>query len=266
MSHDLEIAGNSAVVAASSSGLGKAAATELARAGANVVLNGRDEEALARAVEDVQTAATGDASVVGEAGDLTDSETGRALVERAVADFGGLDHLVTNAGDPPSGGFFDVEDDDWQRAFDLLVLSTVRLVRAASPHLEEGGGSIVNVASITLKEPVPTLVLSSSVRQAVLGLGKSLARELAPDVRVNTVLPGPVETPALQNIVEDAVERGTYDSYEEGLDSYWPADIPVGRVGEPTELGDVVAFLSSPRASYVNGTALLVDGGAVRSL
>lgn len=266
--HDIEalgIEGNSAIVMASSRGLGRAAATELVRAGANVVVNGRDAEAV-----DVTVAALNDLGdggrAVGRPGDLTDPETATGLVETAVAEFGGLDHLVTNAGDPPSGGFFDVDDEDWGTAFDLLVMSVVRVVREAAPHLRDGGGSVVNVTSITLAEPVPTLVLSSSVRQAVLGLAKTLSREFAPDVRVNSVLPGPTETEALSNIVADAVERGEYGTYEDGLDSYWPADIPAGRVGQPAELGRTVAFLASPAASYVNGTALLVDGGAVRAL
>lgn len=268
--HDIEalgIEGNSTIVMASSRGLGRAAATELVCAGANVVVNGRDAEAVDATVVALNDLADGDGGrAVGRPGDLTDPDTATGLVETAVEEFGGLDHLVTNAGDPPSGGFFDVDDEDWGTAFDLLVMSVVRVVREAAPHLRDGGGSVVNVTSITLAEPVPTLVLSSSVRQAVLGLAKALSRELAPDVRVNSVLPGPTETEALSNIVADAVERGEYRTYEEGLDSYWPADIPAGRVGQPAELGRTIAFLASPAASYVNGTALLVDGGAVRAL
>lgn len=256
--------GNVALVAASSSGLGKAAATSLASAGADVVLNGRDEERLERAVADVE--ATGPGEAVGHAADLTDAAAVEGLVEATVERFGRLDHLVLNTGDPASGGLFDVTDADWQHAFDLLVMSAVRLSRAAAPHLREEGGSIVAITSITVREPVPSLVLSSTVRMGVLGLVKTLARELAPDVRANAVLPGPVETPALRNIVEQAVERGEYDSYEAGLESYWPGEIPTGSVGQPAEVGDVVAFLSSPAASYVSGTALLVDGGIVRAV
>lgn len=256
--------GNAALVAASSSGLGRAAASSLAAAGADVVLNGRDEERLERAVADVGEVGPGEA--VGHAADLTDGGAVEALVEATADRFGRLDHLVLNTGDPASGGLFDVTDADWQHAFDLLVMSAVRLSRAAAPHLSEGGGSIVAITSITVREPVPSLVLSSTVRMGVLGLVKTLARELAPEVRSNAVLPGPVETPALRDIVEQAVERGEYDSYEAGLESYWPAEIPTGGVGRPAEVGDVVAFLSSPAASYVNGTSLLVDGGIVRAV
>lgn len=262
---DLNLDGHTALVAASSSGLGKGTAEALASAGSNVVINGRDQERLDDAVAELT--GVGDGAVIGRAGDLTDPDDVAALVDRTVDEFGGIDHLVTNAGDPQSGGFFDVEEDDWYRAFDLLVMSAVRLVRAAADHLRAGdGGTIVNITSITVEQPVPTLVLSSSVRLSVLGLAKTLSRELAPTVRVNSVLPGPVETPALRNIVEDAVERGEYDSYSEGLDSYWPDDIPLGRVGRPAELGETVAFLSSPAASYITGTTLLVDGGVVRTL
>lgn len=258
------LAGNTALVAASSSGLGKAAATSLAAAGANVVLNGRDEAKLDAAVDDVDAVGPGD--VVGHVADLTDADAVAGLVEATAERFGTIDHLVSNTGDPVSGGFHEVSDDDWYHAFDLLVMSAVRLTREASPYLRDGGGSIVAITSITVRQPVPSLVLSSSVRLAVLGLVKTLSRELAPDVRANAVLPGPVETPALQNIVEDAVERGEYDSYGEGLASYWPDDVPTGSVAQPEELGDVVAFLASPAASYVNGAQLLVDGGIVRAV
>ena len=256
--------GNTALVAASSSGLGKAAATSLAAAGANVVLNGRDEAKLDDAVAAVDAVGPGD--VVGHAADLTDGDAVAGLVAATAERFGTIDHLVVNTGDPASGGLHDVTDDDWYHAFDLLVMSAVRLTREAGPYLRDGGGSIVAITSITVRQPVPSLVLSSSVRMAVLGLVKTLSRELAPGVRANAVLPGPVETPALRDIVEDAVERGEYDSYEEGLASYWPDDIPTGSVAQPGELGDVVAFLASPAASYVNGAQLLVDGGIVRAV
>lgn len=256
--------GNTALVAASSSGLGKAAATSLATAGANVILNGRDEGRLDEAVADIDAA--GDGDVVGYAADLTDANAVAGLIEATAETFGGIDHLVLNTGDPASGGLFDVSDDDWYDAFELLVMSSVWLTREASPHLRDGGGSIVAITSITVRQPVPSLVLSRTVRMGVLGVVKTLSRELAPDVRANAVLPGPIETPALRNIVEDAVERGEYDSYEAGLESYWPDNLPTGGVAQPEELGDVVAFLAGSTASYVNGASLLVDGGVVRSV
>ncbi len=260
---DLDIEGNAALVTASSSGLGKASATALAREGADVVINGRDEDRLAEAKAEIEEVAKG--NVVAQSGDLTDPDDIETLVETAVGEFGGLDHLVTSAGGPPSGAFLETTDEDWYHAFDLLVMSVVRLVRNAEPHLrEDGGGTIVNITSRSVKEALDSLVLSNSVRMGVVGLEKTLSRELAPDVRVNAILPGSHETARIEELVEGAVERGEYDSYEEGMGAR-AENIPVGRVGDPMELGDAVAYLSSERAGYVNGQAIVLDGGSGRS-
>ncbi len=258
---ELGIEGNAALVTASSSGLGKASAEALASEGVNVVVNGRDEERLSEAVDEVRGAAARDADVVGVSADIAQEGEPERLVERTVEEFGGLDHLVTSAGGPPSGPFLETTDDDWYEAFDLLVMSVVRAVRAAEPHLREDGGTIVNITSRSVKEALDSLVLSNSVRMSVIGLEKTLSKELAPDVRVNAVLPGPHETSRIQELVEQGVERGEYDDYDDGMDD-WSAGIPLERVGEPRELGDVVAFLSSDRASYVNGVAVPIDGGS----
>jgi 3-oxoacyl-[acyl-carrier protein] reductase len=256
---DLEMAGDSALVTASSSGLGKASATALAREGANVVINGRDEDRLESAAEEVRETATGD--VVTVPGDLTVAEDVEGLVEATVDEFGGLDHLVTSAGGPPSGPFLETTDEDWYDAYDLLVMSVVRLAREAEPHLREGdGGSMVNITSRSVKEAIDSLVLSNSVRMSVIGLEKTLSKEFAPDVRVNAVLPGTHETPRIESLVDQAVERGDFDSYEEGL-ADWAEGIPVGRIGDPMELGDTVAFLCSPRAGFINGQSVVIDGG-----
>lgn len=257
---DLGIEGNAALVTASSSGLGKASALALAREGANVVVNGRDEARLESAVEELRAEATG--RVVGQPGDLTDPSDIEALVDRTVEEFGGLDHLVTSAGGPPSGPFLDMDDGDWYDAYDLLVMSVVRLVRLAAEHLKAGGGTIVTITSRTVKEALDSLVLSNSVRMGVIGLEKTLSKELAPDVRANAVLPGVIETARINEIIEQALDRGDYETYEEGL-ADWSADIPLARVGEPIELGDMVAFLSSERSSYINGTAIPIDGGSI---
>lgn len=260
---DLDIEGNAALVTASSSGLGKASAAALAREGANVALNGRDEDRLAAAVEDVRRIARGE--VVGLPGDLTEPADVRALVDRTVDAFGGLDHLVTSAGGPPSGAFLETAEEDWYAAYDLLVMSVVRLVfAAADPLRADGGGTIVTIASRSVKEAVDALVLSNAVRMGVIGLEKTLARELAPKVRTNAVLPGTIETDRIEELVEQALARGEYESYEEGV-ADWGNDIPMGRLGRPDEFGDVVAFLSSPRASFVNGVAVPIDGGQLRS-
>jgi 3-oxoacyl-[acyl-carrier protein] reductase len=258
---DLQIEGNAALVTASSGGLGKASATALAREGANVVINGRDETALAETREELAAVGTGE--VVAQPGDITEPDDVAALVDTTVEAFGGIDHLVTSAGGPPSGTFLDTTDDDWYDAYDLLVMSVVRLVRAAEPHLRDGGGTIVTITSRSVKEALDSLVLSNAVRMGVIGLEKTVSKELAPDVRANAVLPGAHETARIRELVEQAVERGEYDSYEDGLDD-WGTN-PLGRVGDPMELGDTVAFLSSPRSGYINGAAIPIDGGSTGS-
>jgi 3-oxoacyl-[acyl-carrier protein] reductase len=257
---DLEIDGNTALITASSSGLGKASATALAREGVNVVINGRDTDRLEAADEEIREVATGE--VVSQPGDLTDENDIERLVEHTVDEFGGIDHLVTSAGGPPSGSFLDTSDEDWYEAYELLVMSVVRLVREAEPHLRDGdGGTIVNITSRSVKEAIDSLVLSNSVRMSVIGLEKTLSTELAPEVRANSVLPGTHETPRIQELVEQGVERGEYDSYEEGIDSRGQ-DNPLERIGDPIELGDTVAFLCSPRSGYINGQAIVIDGGS----
>jgi 3-oxoacyl-[acyl-carrier protein] reductase len=259
---DLQLAGDTALVTASSSGLGKASARALAAEGANVVVNGRDEDRLAAAVDDIRAEADPEATVLGHAADITDPEAVTELVERPVEAFGGLDHLVTSAGGPPAKPFLDTTDEEWYEAFDLLVMSVVRAVRAAEPHLRAGdGGTIVTITSKTVKEATDDLVLSNSVRSGVVGLEKTLSKELAPEVRANAVLPGTHGTPRVESIVESQVERGVHDSYEAGL-AAWTEGIPVGRIGDPMELGRTVAFLSSPQSAYLSGVAIPIDGGA----
>lgn len=258
-----EIEGNSALVTASSSGLGKASAEVLIREGANVVINGRDQSRLDEARKDVAEAGPGE--VVAQVGDLTDKGDITRLVETTVETFGRMDHLVTSSGGPPSGLFLDTDDDDWYEAFDLLAMSVVRLVRQSAPYLkEDGGGTIVNITSGSVKEAMRSLVLSNSVRMSVIGLEKTVSKELAPSIRANTVLPSSIETNRVRNLIQAAVERGDYESYDEGVQGR-SDDIPVGRLGQPSELGETVAFLCSPKSSFISGAAIPVDGGASSS-
>jgi NAD(P)-dependent dehydrogenase (short-subunit alcohol dehydrogenase family) len=208
--------------------------------------------------------ATGDGDVLAMEADITEKEAVEGFVAATVEQFGGLDHVVTSAGGPRSGPFLDMDDDDWYGAYDLLVMSVVWTTRAAHPHLQEGGGTITNITSRSVDEVIDGLVLSNSVRRAVVGLMKTQSREFAPDVRVNAVLPGAHETSRISELVEQAVDRGEFDDYEEGLAS-WSEGIPLERVGDPHELGGTVAWLASDAASYVNGVALSVDGGSARS-
>ena len=174
----------------------------------------------------------------------------------AVQRFGRLDILVNNSGGPPFGTFADHDDAAWQRAFDLLLLSVVRMVRAALPHLRASGrGRIINVESTSVQEPLPGLILSNSLRAGVAGLAKSLADELAPDrITVHNVLPG--------RILADDVD----EIRAAGRQIEMAKDIPLGRVGEPADMGHLVAFLCSAPASYLTGLTVAVDGGLLRRI
>lgn len=260
---DLELEGNAALVTASTSGLGLASARALAREGADVAICGRDPDRLADAVAVVETAAAGE--VLGRRADVTDPDDVEVFVSETVETFGGLDHLVTSAGGLPSTTFAETTDAQWYDAYDQLVMSAVWTIEAAQPHLvESDAGSIVCITSRTVREVVDGLLLSNSVRRGVVGLVKTLSREFAPDVRVNTVLPGTIETPRIEELIEAGVARGEYSDYDAGRAAV-AGDIPLERPGEPIELGEVVAFLSSERASFVNGAAIPVDGGQLRS-
>jgi NAD(P)-dependent dehydrogenase (short-subunit alcohol dehydrogenase family) len=262
---DLELAGNAALVTASSRGLGKAAATALVREGVDVAINGRTESTLDDAAAELRDEATDDARVVPIAGDLTDPGDITRLVETTVDEFGCLDHLVTAAGGPPSGSFLETTDEEWYDAFDMLVMSVVRLVRESVGHLRtDGGGTIVTITSRSVKEALDGLVLSNAVRMGVIGLEKTLSRELAPDIRVNAVLPGAHETSRIEELIEARVDRGEYDDYESGRAAFG-SDTAIGRIGEPNELGETVAFLSSAASSYITGQSVVVDGGSGRS-
>ncbi|WP_254525890.1 SDR family oxidoreductase [Natrinema caseinilyticum] len=261
---DLGLDGHVALVTASSSGLGKAAATALAREGANVVINGRDETRLAEAAEEIRAVASGE--VVAQPGDLTDPEDIETLVSRPLEEFGRLDHLVTSAGGPTPMRPLEPSDEEWYEAYDLLTMSVVRLVREAADHLRSGdGGSIVAITSIATKRAGAGNVLSNSVRTSVVGFEKTLAKDLGPEVRANAVLPGVHETPRLREVFDAAVEQGEYDSYEDAKAARVKS-IPTGQIGDPTAFGDTVAFLCSGRASHINGAAVPIDGGESDSI
>ena len=260
---DLGLAGNTALCTAASSGLGRASALALAREGANVAICGTTPEHVDETREEL--AAAGEGDILAVEADITDPDHVGAFVEETVKTFGGLDHLVTSAGGPPSGPFTTMEDRDWYGAYDMLVMSAVWTLREARPQLVESeAGSIVAITSRTVQEVSDGLLLSNAVRRGVIGLVKTVAREFAPEVRANAVLPGAHETARIENLIEAAVERGDASSYEDAYDS-WAADVPLERIGEPGELGDAVTFLASERASYINGATLAIDGGSMRS-
>jgi len=260
---DLKLKGNAALITASSSGLGRAVARSLARENVNLAVNGRNQEKLAETVRELKELGSG--KVIGIQGDITKKADIENLVERTYQEFGQLDHLVTSAGGPPSTTFMETTDEDWYQSYDLLVMSVVRIVREASNYLKAGsGGTIVNITSMSTKEAIEGLVLSNSVRMAVIGLMKTLSKEFGPEIRANAVLPGPHETSRMEDLINTGVEQGRFKSYQEGLEA-WSEGIPVERIGEPDRLGDLVAFLSSPLSNYINGTAIPIDGGKSNS-
>ncbi len=198
--------------------------------------------------------------------DLTRRDDIARLVERTVHELGGLDILVTNAGGPTSGTFDTLTEADWHAAIDLTLLSVVRLCHAAVPHLRRrGGGRIINVTSVTVKEPIPGLLLSNSLRAAVTGFAKTLATELAADgILVNCLAPGYTRTDRVVTLNAAAAAREGVTP--EDVEARLLAGIPLRRLGDPSEFGNAVAFLASARASYLTGATIQVDGGYVRGL
>lgn len=259
---DLELTGKVAVVAASSAGIGRATARVFAGEGARVVINGRREDVLRATAAEI---AAGGAEVEAVVSDLTTAEGCDLLVRRAVERFGGIDALVTNAGGPPSKPFAEISDEEWHAAFDLTMMSGVRLMRAALPYLRSSRGSIVNITSISVKQPIPGLALSNSIRPGVVGLGKTLADDLAGEgIRVNDVGPGSVRTDRQEYLARTRAERKGI-SVEAEI-AQIEQGIPMRRLGTPQEVANLVVFLCSPAAGYITGSTILADGGAYKGL
>ena len=258
---DLGLKNLVALVTASSKGLGRATALQLAREGARVVLCARGQEALNATRDEI--AALG-VDVLAVPVDVSAPDAAQKLVDATLKRFGQLDILVANAGGPPPGGFLAFNEQDWEDAIQLTLMSFVRLCYAALPALQQSTkGSILACTSITVKQPLPNLVLSNSLRLAVTGLVKTLADELGPSgVRVNAICPGSTRTDRIEQLLADRAARNGTSVDDEAAEM--AAEIPLGRIGEPEEFGRVAAFLVSPAASFVNGVSLLVDGGAYR--
>jgi 3-oxoacyl-[acyl-carrier protein] reductase len=260
---DLGIAGRVALVAGASKGLGKAAARGLAREGAHVAIFSRDKARIELAAQEIR-AATG-AQVLAIVADASNAADVHRSVDETVKEFGALHILVTNAGGPPPALFVDLADEQWQTAVDLTLMSAVRLSRAVIPHMQrQKWGRIIHLGSLTIKQPYDNLMLSNSIRAAVIGLAKTQSNELAKDgILVNVVSPGIIETDRVVQLMESRAKRnGTTvrDEYELA-----ERNVPLGRVGQPEEFANAVVFLASERASFITGSHLIVDGGETRT-
>jgi 3-oxoacyl-[acyl-carrier protein] reductase len=261
---DLLLQNRVALVTAASQGLGYATALQLSREGALVAICSRDEAHI-NAAADAIHAETG-LPALGVPADVTEPDDIRHLFDRVIEEYGGLDVLVTNAGGPPGTTFEETGDEMWLEAFELTLMSAVRLIRAALPHLRLSTVPVVlAITSIAVKQPIPNLLLSNSVRMAVVGLVKTLSFELgAEGIRFNSILPSWTQTERVHDLME-ARARRNHTTIEEEI-ARQAADCPLGRMATPQEFANVAAFLCSPVSSYLNGAMLSVDGGTYKGI
>ncbi|MHB1294904.1 MAG: SDR family oxidoreductase [Anaerolineae bacterium] len=261
---DLALRGKVALVAAASRGLGKAVALELAREGADVIISARGAEALQATAEEIRQAAG--ARVVAVPADVSTREGVAAMAQAAQESFGRVDILVNNAGGPKPGRFTDVSDEDWLAAVNLNLMSAVRLIQHVLPGMRERRwGRIIQITSVSVKQPMPNLILSNAVRSAVVAMAKTLSGQVAAEgITVNNVCPGYHLTDRMRNLAQATAEKESRSPQD--VVAAWEADIPARRLGRPEELAGLVAFLASERAGYITGTTIQVDGGAVKGL
>ncbi|KAA0546621.1 SDR family oxidoreductase [Bacillus sp. BGMRC 2118] len=260
---ELNLQGKTALIAASSQGLGKAIAEQFVREGMNVVISSRNEEKLNHVTEQLNKIGPGRA--VYQVADLSNYEDIKGLVKRAIDEFGQINVLINNAGGPPTGTIESISDEKWQGAFELNLLSYIRLIRESLPYLKKQGGRIINIASSSVKEPIPGLLLSNTFRTGIVGLSKTLATELAPyNILINTVSPGRIATERIEQL--DNITARNNGLTREEVEAKVKTNIPLGRYGEPEEFAKVVTFLVSEANGYMTGSTFLVDGGLVKSI
>ena len=259
----MTVPGRVAIVMAASRGLGKACAEALAQEGACVLICARGADDLKATVGELESLGTNASAMQA---DVSRSEDIDAVFRHCDETFGGLDILICNAGGPPTGDFMSLDDDSWRIAYELTLMSAVRAVRLAIPRMKNRGhGRIILIGSSSVRMPLPNLALSNVFRPALVGLVKMLARDLAKDqITVNMVSPGRIATDRVRALDEARAirEEISYSTVKSNSEQ----QIPMGRYGLPAELGAVVAFLASAKASYVTGQTILVDGGLVASL
>lgn len=264
---DLSVTGKVYMIAGASRGLAYAIAKVLVQDGANVSIASSNLQAINSAAAQLQELALGDAKVLACECDVTDPLAISAWHRKTIEQFKGLDGLVVNAGGPPPGNFDSFDDDQaWQSAFELTLLSAVRLIRTVLPDLRaRGAGSILTMTSSSVKEPIDYLLLSNVMRSGVTSLAKSLSQQLASEnIRVNNLVPGIIETDRITALAtaQSQAKGITVEQQKDNMQSL----IPMGRFGQADEFGRAGAFLLSPAASYISGSTLVVDGGSMKSI
>ncbi len=263
---DLQLAGKRALITAGSKGLGRAVAEQLVLEGCHIVICSRNHEHINEAVGFLADRAGDSDAVMGMVADVTKQSDIERLVRAAQAKLGGIDLLVTNTGGPPAGNFDAVTDEMWQEAFELNLLSVVRLIRLVLPTMKsQHFGRILNVSSTSVKQPIDHLILSNTIRTGLMAMLKSLALEVAGDgILVHNLAPGRISTDRVRTLDVARAQREGRSITDVELKEQ--ASIPLGRYGTPEEFGTFAAMLLSPLTSYMTGQTYLVDGGVIRSL
>jgi 3-oxoacyl-[acyl-carrier protein] reductase len=262
---DLQLKGKSVVVLASSKGLGKAISMEFAKEGAHVLISSRSKDELEKTKAEIQEV-SGNQQIEYQVCDVTKKEDIEQLIQKAVDWNGTVDVLINNAGGPPAGTFDQFSDGDWQKAFELNLLSFTRTIREVLPSMkQQQQGRIINVASSSIKQTLDNLILSNTFRAGIVGLAKSLSQELASDnILINTVGPGRIATDRVAELDEKRADK--LGMSVEELKKESEQSIPMGRYGEPEEFAKSVVFLASGANTYLTGQSLVIDGGLVKAL
>jgi 3-oxoacyl-[acyl-carrier protein] reductase len=261
---DLGIKDRVAIVAASSKGLGRATALGLAAEGVKLTICSRDKDTLLKAAEEIRSQTKVD--VLAITCDVSKTDEIKNVVKETINKYSKVDILINNAGGPPVGAFLDFTLQDWQKAIELNLFSAITFSNEVIPYMKENRwGRIVNITSMSVKQPIDGLILSNTVRAGIAGLAKTISNEFAPyNILVNNVCPGRIYTDRIKQLAEQRAKRDK-TSFDEAI-SAMENDIPVGRIGRPEELANLIVFLASERASYITGTTIQVDGGLIKGL